>query len=109
MTENPSWLMTFREYQQPLWVLAVLFYGLGDTVTTAIGLQQAETAEAGPVAAVFVESAGITGLISLKLVLFAIAIGAWYLIQSPSRVAIPLAIALAGVVVTAWNAVMLFL
>lgn len=109
MTDNPSWLLTFRESQQTLWVLAVLSYGIGDTVTTAIGLEMSETAEAGPVAATFVDTAGIGGLLTLKLIFFGVSVLGWYVIQSPSRVAIPLAIAFAGVLVTAWNGVMLLL
>jgi len=106
---NPDWLVVLHEEQAAVWLLAVVFYGIGDTVTTAVGLRSTQTAEAGPVASTFVESAGIAGLVSLKIVFFLASFALWYAVQRPSRVAIPLAIAVAGIGVTVWNAVMLAL
>lgn len=94
--------------QRLLWLLAVLFYGVGDTITTTIGLLWVEdAAEIGPVALVAIDAAGIPGLLGLKIVFFAACFGLFYLLPSPARVAIPLALAVMGVLVTTWNTVVI--
>ncbi len=109
MSGESDWLTAIRENQQTVWLLAVLFYGVGDTVTTTIGLRAAQTAEIGPVALPLIERAGIPGLVALKIVFFAVCYGCWAVTDRPSRVAVPLAIAVAGAGVTLWNTIMLLL
>lgn len=109
MSREPDWLTVLRNRQRALWLLAILFYGIGDTVTTRIGWSAEHTAEAGPIALPLIETAGIGGLVALKLVFFGLCYLAWYLVESPGRVAIPLALAVAGIGVTLWNSVMLLL
>lgn len=96
------------EHQRLLWALAVLFYGIGDTVTTTIGLLWVDdAAEIGPIALVAIETAGMSGLLVLKVVFFAACFGLFYLLPSPTRVAIPLALTVMGIMVTAWNTIVI--
>ncbi|MFC7227682.1 DUF5658 family protein [Salinirubellus salinus] len=86
-----------------VWVVAVLAYGAGDTLTTWVGLRSGRGAEAGPLAAPLVETYGILGLVGLKVVTLALFYLTWRVARPPARVAVPLAVALVGVGVTAWN------
>lgn len=95
------------ERQHLLWILAVLLYGIGDTVTTLWGLSTGGVAEAGPVVAPFVESHGRWALAAVKLVVFAGFYLVWRLLRSPGRAAVPAALALVGGVVSAWNLVVI--
>lgn len=99
-----SWLAT---HERSLWVLVLLGYGLGDLSTTLVGLWTGRGAEAGPVAAVLVAEFGVLSLVVLKLATLGTFYLCWRLIAWPLRVAIPLAVALVGVFVTVWNAVVL--
>jgi hypothetical protein len=91
------------EYEGTVWVLAVLAYGVGDTLTTYVGLRSGRAAEAGPLAAPLVEGYGIFGLVVLKLVTLGLFYAAWRVARPPARFAVPLAVAVVGVGVTAWN------
>jgi hypothetical protein len=102
-----SWLVPALARQPLVWGLSVLFYGVGDTVTTAVGLADGAVAEAGPVAVRVVGHAGIGGLVALKVGFFFASFGLWYVVRTPGRVAIPLALAVAGVLVTGWNSAVL--
>lgn len=90
-----------------LWVAAVALYGIGDTVTTAVGLRTAGAREVGPVAGPALEAAGIVGLVGLKGGFVGACAGLWWAANTPGRVAIPLALAVAGGGVTLWNLAML--
>lgn len=86
-----------------LWVVAVLTYGVGDTATTLVGLESGSVAEAGPVAGSLIGAYGAPGFLLLKLCTLALFFAAWYALRSPSRAAVPLAVAVAGTLITAWN------
>lgn len=98
---------TVLDNQTLLWVLAVVLYGLGDTVTTLVGLQSDGAAEGGPVALYALSQGGVAGFLLLKIGFIGVCVGLWYLVKTPSRVAIPLALAVVGAVVTGWNLVVL--
>lgn len=104
---SETWLDPVARRQPALWVCAVLLYGVGDGVTTYLGLQDGAVAEVGPVAVFAIGEGGISGLFALKVALFAISFCLWYLVRTPGRVAIPLALTVAGALVTAWNAFVL--
>lgn len=89
--------------ERVLWVLALLGYGLGDLVTTLVGLSTGRAAEAGPVAGPVAEF-GLPALVALKLASLVAFYLAWRLLPRPFRVAVPLAVAGVGAVVSAWNA-----
>lgn len=86
-----------------LWVVALVCYGLGDAATTAVGLQYGSVAEVGPLAAALIGRHSLGGLVALKLVTFGVAYAVWHVLRTPSRDAIPLALAVVGVAVTLWN------
>jgi hypothetical protein len=97
----------FAVHERALWAVALLGYGLGDLLTTLVGLSTGRGAEAGPVAARLVAGFGLPALVVLKLSSLAAFYLAWRLLPRPTRVAVPLAVAGVGVLVTAWNAVVL--
>lgn len=94
-------------WERRYWLLAVLFYGVGDTVTTLIGLSLGGVAEAGPIADPAMEAFGAAGLLAIKIVIFAGFGFIWSLLEPPTRVAVPLALAIVGGVVSGWNTVVI--
>lgn len=89
-----------------LWLLALLFYGVGDTVTTLFGLATGRGTEAGPAVLALVELSGlptIPVLLLLKVAVFVGFFALWRAVSSPGRIAVPLALTVVGVVVTGWN------
>lgn len=88
-----------------VWALAVIFYGVGDTVTTIAGLSVGGVAEAGPIVGPALERFGANGLLGVKIIMFSGCAFAWSRLARNRRLAIPLALAIVGVGVTVWNAV----
>lgn len=86
-----------------VWVGGLLLYGVGDTATTFLGLSTGGIAEAGPVAAPPIETYGRVALLGVEAVTFAAFYALWRVLPTPGRVAVPLALATVGTVVTAWN------
>lgn len=86
-----------------LWVLAVLFFGVGDLVTTVTGFQSGHVVEVGPVVAPVVERHGAGSMVLLKLAVFGVCGALWRLSPSPTRAGVPLGLATLGVLVTGWN------
>lgn len=93
--------------QSRLWVLALLTFGVGDVVTTWLGLRISGVVEVGPVTTPIVQRYGIAAILGLKGLVFAGGFLAWRLLPPPHRVGIPLGVAVVGVAVTCWNAVVL--
>lgn len=89
-----------------IWVLALLFYGAGDLVTTLVGFQFPGVAEVGVLAAALTPH-GAAGFIALKAASFALFGVFWVLIPDPYRIGVPLGLAALGAVVTVWNTVVL--
>jgi hypothetical protein len=102
---NPFELLADAE--RPLWVAAVLLYGVGDTATTFWGLSAGGAAEAGPIAGAFIHAYGPVALLGLKAVVFTLFYLAWRVLRTPGRTAVPLALAVVGGLVTAWNLLVL--
>ena len=96
-------------HERGFWLAAVVWYGVGDTLTTLVGLSYTDAAEIGPIAGPAIDAHGGAGLLAVKLVLFAAAALAWSRIDRPTRVAIPVAITVVGTAVTVWNAVVILL
>lgn len=90
-------------HDRQVWVAAVVLYGIGDTATTFWGLSAGGIAEAGPVAAPLIETYGRVALLGIKAVTFAAFYALWRILRTPGRVAVPLALATVGAIVTAWN------
>ena len=93
--------------ERALWAAVLLGYGVGDLLTTLVGLSTGRGAEAGPVAAELVAEFGIPALVVLKLASLGAFYLLWRLLGWPARVAVPMGVAGIGVFVTAWNAVVL--
>lgn len=92
-----------------LWAFAVLSFGLGDAVTTALGVGAEGLVETGPVATPLLQQFGLVSMVVLKLAVFGAGYLAWRGLPRPHRVGIPLGLAVVGVVVTAWNSLLLLL
>ena len=54
-----------------LWLLAILFFGVGDVATTTLGLSTGALVEVGPLAAPTMERFGFAALVALKALAFA--------------------------------------
>lgn len=98
-----SGLRLLEDNQSVLWLVAVAFFGVGDLVTTGIGLQSGRIVEAGPLAAGLVRQFGYPGMVLLKGAVVGLSYGVWCLLSDPDRLGIPLALAVMGCLVTAWN------
>ena len=105
---DPALLSPLLNRQRDVWLLAFLLYGVGDAATTMTGLTTAGVAEAGPVAIRLLAAFGPLGFLLQKMLLFAGALAIWSLVRTPGRVAVPLALAVAGALVTGWNLFVLF-
>jgi len=97
-----------RAHQSALWIVALLWYGFGDLVTTIVGLSQQGIVEIGPVAAPVVDAYGTLGLVILKSGTLAGSYAAWRVVPDPHRVGIPLGLVIVGLVVTIWNTVLIW-
>lgn len=93
----------FTRNERVLWIGAFVLYGVGDTVTTFVGLSVGGVAEVGPIAGPAMEAAGPGGLLAVKVAIFATFGAFWSLLITPGRAAIPLALTVVGGLVTAWN------
>ncbi len=91
------------EHDTRLWIAAFILYGIGDTVTTMWGLSTGGVAEAGPIAAPLIASYGPYVLLVVKAATFIVFYGIWRVLRTPGRIAVPLALAAVGGIVTAWN------
>lgn len=93
----------FFEPATVLWILAFLFFGVGDTATTTIGLTIGSSSEANPFVASLIESYGIGVLVPLKAALLGCCYLGWKRLPIPYPVVIPAVLAVMGIVVTIWN------
>lgn len=100
---GPTEARPHRGIQRPLWFGAVVFYGLGDTVTTLLGVRADTVSEAGPIAGAALAAHGPLGFLGVKVALFLVLAGFWHWLETPGRVAIPLGLVVVGVLVTVWN------
>jgi hypothetical protein len=94
-------------YTPEIWALSVAFYGVGDLLTTLIGLYGGRATEAGVVAAALVEGYGIAAVVPLKLGSLLLFYLLWRVAPRPHAVGVPLGLAALGGALTAWNAFVL--
>jgi hypothetical protein len=87
-----------------LWLLALLFFGIGDLLTTALGMSIGVSTEANPLVAVLVDRYGIAVLLPLKVVFLGGFYLAWKQLPLPYPTVVPATLAALGIVVTVWNA-----
>lgn len=91
-----------------LWALGVLFFGVGDLATTAVGLATGSATERNVAPALAVDRHGIVALFGLKLLAFGVCYLLWRVSGRPYRLGVPLGLSLLGVVATGWNLTVLF-
>ncbi|QSG05377.1 putative membrane protein [Halapricum desulfuricans] len=88
---------------------AILFYGVGDVVTTTVGLGMEGLTEAGPLLAFLIEQydlnlvATFVVAVGVKAAFFGCCYVAWLRLPRPQCVSVPLGVALVGISATAWN------
>lgn len=104
---TPTPVAFLADRKRLVWVAAFVLYGVGDTVTTFWGLSTGGIAEAGPVVAPLVDAYGRAALLAVKVAVFVGFYTLWRSLRTPGRVAVPLALATVGGVVTAWNLVVI--
>lgn len=102
-TENPVSIDRLRFAQPLLWLIAIAFFGIGDVVTTAVGLSMAAVHEAGPVTSLFLDQYGLLAMVAVKFAVFGGFYLLWRLAPRHYRVGVPLGLALLGVLVVWWN------
>ncbi len=90
-------------HDRKVWIAAIVLYGIGDTVTTFWGLSTGGVAEAGPIAGPVIEAYGRYSLLGIKAVVFPLFYLLWYVLRTPGRIAVPLALTVVGAIVTVWN------
>lgn len=86
-----------------VWLLAVCFFGLGDIITTGVGLGTTGVAEVGPATARLVAAHGPSVILVLKPVVLGGAYALWRVIPAPHCVGVPLGLTAVGILVTGWN------
>lgn len=92
-----------------LWGIAVLCFGVGDVVTTSIGLRLTGVFEAHPIALQFFQYSPLGAMVALKAFIFGGSYALWRWTPEPYRVGVPVGLATLGVAVVAWNLKVLFL
>jgi hypothetical protein len=102
-SEVPGSVERLQFAETRLWAVAVAFFGIGDLVTTTVGLSIAGVYEAGVVSGFLVEQYGLVSMVAVKLALLALFYLLWRLTPRPHRVGVPLGLALLGVIVVWWN------
>lgn len=85
------------------WAVAVLLFGVGDVVTTHVGLGVGGVTEASPLAPV-VWAHGLTGMVGVKLAVFVGCYLLWRRVPWPYDMGAPIGLAVLGGFVTGWNA-----
>lgn len=92
-----------RDLRTEWWVAAVLFFGVGDVVTTVAGVHTGRAAEASPMVAWLLARYGPAAMVPLKVVTFAAFWAGWRLVPPPHRIGFPVGLTVVGVVATGWN------
>ena len=106
-SDERSFVEAFEPTASQLWVIAVLFFGIGDVVTTVIGLKTAGVVEVHPIAAALFERSILASMVVLKSAAFGSCYVLWKLTPDPYSVGVPLGLIVLGVCVTLWNGLLL--
>lgn len=107
--DTPRFIRRLERHERGFWIAAIAWYGFGDTITTLYGLSYTAVAEIGPVAGPILDAHGTLGMLLLKVLFFVVAATAWYALNRPTRVAIPIGITIVGTAVTVWNVFVILL
>ena len=85
-----------------LWFVAVLLFGAGDALTTAIGLSMGAV-ELHPFFGDLIEEYVLLVIIPLKIATFCLCYVLWALVPWPFRIGVPIGLTILGTIVTVWN------
>jgi hypothetical protein len=96
-------LASLGAHRATLWVLGLLLFGAGDTVTTVVGLQSAHVVELGPLVGPVVAQFGLAGILSLKAAALGVCYTLYRLVPEPHDLGVPIGIVFLGGVVSTWN------
>lgn len=106
-TSDTSPVEVLTRTRTHLWASAMLFFVVGDVVTTSVGLGLDQIVELGPLVGLILARYGIAAMVVVKVAV----VGACYLaycrVPDPHDTGIPLGLAVLGVLVTAWNLALL--
>ena len=97
--QDSSWLTS---YTTELWILAVLFFGVGDIVSTTIGLSMGAV-ELHPIVGDLVEEFVLLAMLPLKTITILACYALWRLTPEPYRAGVPLGLAMVGIFASGWN------
>ncbi|QLD84263.1 hypothetical protein HWV23_00585 [Natronomonas halophila] len=86
-----------------LWGIAVLCFGAGDVVTTAVGLRLTGVVELQPLAAYLFEYSAVGSMLVLKATVFGGCYVVWRRTPQPYCVGVPLGLAVLGTLIVVWN------
>lgn len=86
-----------------LWLAAIAFFGVGDVLTTGIGLSMDGIREIGPLTRVVIAQYGLFSMVATKSGILCSSYALWTVSPRPSRLGIPLGLAGLGIVVVGWN------
>lgn len=86
-----------------LWIFTIGFYGIGDILTTLVGMSRPPLKEGGPVAAPLLAGGSPLVFIGFKMCLLAALFVLVRFVSDRTAIVLLAAFATAGVGVTAWN------
>ncbi|MBX0297629.1 DUF5658 family protein [Haloarcula nitratireducens] len=86
-----------------IWALAILLFGVGDLITTGVGLRVGGVVETNPIPRLFFQYSVLGAMGALKIAAFGGFYVCWRLVPRPYSMGIPLGLAVLGGVVTSWN------
>ncbi len=89
--------------ESKLWALAILTFGVGDLLTTAIGFHVGLVESAPVYAGLESVENGLLYALAAKVTFFMLAFAAYRHVPSPARVGIPIGLNVLGVAIVAWN------
>jgi uncharacterized membrane protein len=96
-----------KTHEGMIWYVAFLTWGVGDIVTTHIGLQEQGIVESNPIAEAIYDAAGTPGMMIVKLLLLLIALEIYRVHPDDYRKGIPIGFALLGIVIVINNVLVL--
>lgn len=110
-TESSDWHLpapdtVVKEYARAerwLWVAAVLFWGVGDYVTTIISLEGGFGYETTEIVAYLIAEYGQLAHLGFNVAMFCGLALVWRALPRPFRIAVPVAFAVAGAILTIGN------
>lgn len=98
-----------RDTHSQLWLVTLLFFCVGDLVTTHAGLSLPGIVEAGPVVGPVLREYGLVAMLGLKGATVVLCYGLYRAVPEPQSLGVPLGMAALGVAVTGWNLVIILL